>query len=270
MMQSVTKIDVGAQSQLFVAPGSTSVIYFEVTNLRNEPTYHNFNVQDEKRFLRQMEPRFIWLQPNQKESIRVTILVPQGTESGMKDVITLTSQSLIQTQQSVVVTVASNGVVDAWQPRLWYTYNTRCDWRWNCVGGVWSIEVVARDYESGLLSLKSNPEGLLLRAPFIAGTNEEVTATYSASCCEPRVTITAYDLNRNQRTIQLNVDEPWLSEYGIATVVLACLFLILLIILIVIWVRWCISRRRAARDLPSYRPGDRFTDPPRASSSANI
>lgn len=57
LMQSVTKIDVGPQSQLFVAPGSTSVIYFEVTNLRNEPTYHNFNVQDEKRFLRNMEPR---------------------------------------------------------------------------------------------------------------------------------------------------------------------------------------------------------------------
>lgn len=57
LMQSVTKIDVGPQSQLFVAPGSTSVIYFEVTNLRNEPTYHTFNVQDEKRFLRQMEPR---------------------------------------------------------------------------------------------------------------------------------------------------------------------------------------------------------------------
>lgn len=57
MIQSVTKIDVGIQSQLFVAPGSTSVIYFEVTNLRNEPTYHNFNAQDEKRFLRSMEPR---------------------------------------------------------------------------------------------------------------------------------------------------------------------------------------------------------------------
>jgi hypothetical protein len=55
--QSVTKIDVGVQSQLLVAPGSTSVIYFDVTNLRNEPTYHNFNVQDEKRYLRAMEPR---------------------------------------------------------------------------------------------------------------------------------------------------------------------------------------------------------------------
>jgi exosome complex RNA-binding protein Csl4 len=57
IIQSVTKIDVGIQSQLMVAPGSTSIIYFDVTNLRNEPTYHNFNVQDEKRFLRAMEPR---------------------------------------------------------------------------------------------------------------------------------------------------------------------------------------------------------------------
>lgn len=204
--------------------------------------------------------------PNQRETVRVTILIPQGTELGSKNKITLTSQSLVQAQQSVVVTVSTNGVTDSWQPRVWYTYNTRCDWRWNCVGGTWSIEVVARDYETGILSIKSNPEGLLLRAPFTAGTNEEVHATYSASCCEPRVTITAYDLNRNQRTIQLNVDEPWLSEYGIATVVLACLFLICLIILIVIWVKWCLKRRRASRDIPSYRPGDRFTDPPRVSS----
>jgi hypothetical protein len=55
--QTVTKIDVGIQSQLMVAPGSTSIIYFDVTNLRNEPTYHSFNVQDEKRYLRALEPR---------------------------------------------------------------------------------------------------------------------------------------------------------------------------------------------------------------------
>jgi hypothetical protein len=56
-LQSVTKIDVGIQSQLMVAPGSTSIIYFDVTNLRNEPTYHTFNAQDEKRYLRALEPR---------------------------------------------------------------------------------------------------------------------------------------------------------------------------------------------------------------------
>lgn len=56
-IQSVTKIDVGVQSQLLVAPGATSIIYFDVTNLRNEPSYHSFSVQDEKRYLRAMEPR---------------------------------------------------------------------------------------------------------------------------------------------------------------------------------------------------------------------
>jgi hypothetical protein len=196
------------------------------------------------------------LAPNQKESVRVTLMVPQGTELGTKDTVTLTSQGAVQAMQAARVTVSTNGITDAWPPHIWYTYSTRCDWRQNCVGGIWSIEVVARDYESGLLSLRSNPEGLLIRAPYVAGTNEEVKATYTASCCEPRVAITAHDLNRNQRTIQLNVDEPWLSEYGIATVVLAVLFFILLIILIVIWIVWCVRRRRIARDLPTYRPGD--------------
>ena len=56
-LQSVTKIDVGVQSQLLVTPGSTAIIYFDVTNLRAEPSMHNFNVQDEKRFLLGMEPR---------------------------------------------------------------------------------------------------------------------------------------------------------------------------------------------------------------------
>lgn len=59
-MQGVTKVDVGVQSQLLVAPGAQSIIYFDVTNLRSEPTYHSFNVQDEKRYLRAMEPR-LWV-----------------------------------------------------------------------------------------------------------------------------------------------------------------------------------------------------------------
>ena len=150
----------------------------------------------------------MWLQPNQKETVRVTIIVPQGSELGTKDKITLTSQGVVQASQAVMLTVANNAINDPWAPHIWYTYSTRCDWRQSCVGGVWSVEVVARDYESGLMSIKSNPEGLLIRAPYVAGTNDEVKATFTASCCEPRVSITAYDLNRNQKAIQLNVDEP--------------------------------------------------------------
>lgn len=191
----------------------------------------------------------MWLQPNQRETVRVTVMIPQGTELGTKDRITLTSIGPVQASKSVVVMVANNGINDPWAPHLWYTYTTRCEWRQSCVGGVWSIEVVARDWESGMMSLRSNPEGLLLRQPFDAGTNDEVKATYSASCCEPRVSISAYDLNRNQRSIQLNVDAPWLSDYAIATVVLAVLFFTLLIILIVIWIVWCCRRRQMEHNL---------------------
>lgn len=56
MLQSVTKIDLGAQSQLLANPGSTIQIYYEVTNLRDMPSLHNFQVTDEQRFLRALNP----------------------------------------------------------------------------------------------------------------------------------------------------------------------------------------------------------------------
>lgn len=56
-LQAVTKIDLGAQSQLLANPGTTAQIYFELTNLREEPSFHNFQVVDEQRFLRALSPQ---------------------------------------------------------------------------------------------------------------------------------------------------------------------------------------------------------------------
>lgn len=53
-LQFITKIDIGLQSQLLANPGSTVQIYFEITNLREEATFHNFQVVDEQRFLRSL------------------------------------------------------------------------------------------------------------------------------------------------------------------------------------------------------------------------
>lgn len=55
-MQAITKIDLGAQSQLLANPGSTIQIYYEVTNLRDAPSLHTFQVTDEQRFLRALNP----------------------------------------------------------------------------------------------------------------------------------------------------------------------------------------------------------------------
>lgn len=51
-----TRIEIGAQSQLLANPGSTVQIYYEITNLRNMPTFHMFQVVDEQRFLQSLSP----------------------------------------------------------------------------------------------------------------------------------------------------------------------------------------------------------------------
>lgn len=56
VLQSITKIDLGAQSQLLANPGQTIQIHYEITNLRNVPMFHNFQVVDEQRFLRTLNP----------------------------------------------------------------------------------------------------------------------------------------------------------------------------------------------------------------------
>lgn len=198
--------------------------------------------------------------PDQTGTVRVYAAVPTNAALGSKDKITLTSQGVTLTSQAAYLTVTSTGTQDPWQPYIWFTYGSRCDGKTtpgNCAGSIWSVEVSAVDNESGMLRLQSSPKGLLIRSPFIAGTNDEVKGTFTASCCDPRVTITAYDMNRNQRTIQLDVRDIYLSEFGIATVVLGCLFFIVLIILLIILCKWCIKRKRESRDLPVYRGDSR-------------
>lgn len=56
ILQALTKIDLGAQSQLLANPGSTVQIHYEITNLRDVPTFHNFQVIDERSFLRSLTP----------------------------------------------------------------------------------------------------------------------------------------------------------------------------------------------------------------------
>lgn len=53
----MTKIDLGAQTQLLGNPGTTAQIYYEITNLREEPSFHNFQVVDEQRYLRALNPQ---------------------------------------------------------------------------------------------------------------------------------------------------------------------------------------------------------------------
>lgn len=140
---------------------------------------------------------------------------------------------------------------------MYWKYGSRCYGRTDagrCAGSIWSLDITTIDQDTGILRVQSNPKGLLIRDRYTAGTTQEVKATYTASCCTPRVTITSYDLAGNQKSITFDVNEYYLEPMEIVAIVLGVI-LILIIIVAIIWaiVHFCKKRRAASRDLPVYR-----------------
>lgn len=198
----------------------------------------------------------VFVAGGQTIQVTVNLFVPTTAVAGQRNKVTFTARGVTDVQQSVFFTVAGQTIVqDTWAPSLYWTYGSRCEWKTNpgiCSQHVWSVEITAQDGDTGLLRLQSTPKGLLLRNGFTAGTREPVTATFSASCCQPRVTIVAFDGANNQKTITLDVTDIWLSEAGIAAVVVGVILFIVLVILLVILCIWC-RRRKQAQELPIYR-----------------
>lgn len=148
-------------------------------------------------------------------------------------------------------------IQDRTPPLIYWGFGSRCNGRSSagrCGQSVWSLEVNAIDPDSGILRLQSNPRGLAIRMAYMAGTNGEVKATYTASCCTPRVTITAFDLAGNQKTIVVDVNDIYLDEGAIAAITLGSILILILIIALIVWIIWCIRRRRKeTQELPVYR-----------------
>lgn len=115
------------------------------------------------------------------------------------------------------------------------------------------MEITTIDPDTGILRVQSSPRGLLIRDRYTAGTTQEVKATYSASCCTPRVSITSYDLAGNQKTITLDVTEYYLEPVEIVAITLGVILLIVIIIAIVVLIVYCCKKHRETRELPVYR-----------------
>lgn len=198
-----------------------------------------------------------WLTAGQTTTVVLTAYIPPNTEIGAKDKITFTSQGLGLASQAATLTVsAASAVQDARQPNLWWAYGSRCDYKTGpgqCASAVWSLEVTAQDLDTGMLRLQSKPAGLTPRTAFTAGTNNEVKATYTSSCCTTRVTVTAFDVAGNQRAVTLDVTEFILNEASIAAITLGAILLVLILIILICLIIWCCRRRRESRDLEEYR-----------------
>ena len=52
-----TKIEMGTQSQVIIAPGTVGQLYFEVTNTGHELVFYTVQVVDERRYLMRLTPQ---------------------------------------------------------------------------------------------------------------------------------------------------------------------------------------------------------------------
>lgn len=145
---------------------------------------------------------------------------------------------------------------DRTPPVIYWNFGSRCYGRMDagrCAASVWSLELSTFDADSGILRVQSNPKGLLVRSKYTAATKDEIKATYSASCCAPRVTITSYDVAGNQRSITIDVNDFYLGTAEIVAIILGVILLIVIIAIIVAGIVCYCKRKKESRDLPVYR-----------------
>ncbi|EDW52083.1 GM16786 [Drosophila sechellia] len=254
-----TKIELGIESKLLVMAGQTATLLFEVTNMKTETVYSTIQVTDERRFLVQLNPTRLSLRAQGTVTVRLTVLVPTGTAQGTTDRITFTNYGRETSTLAVnLKVVTSIDAQDSTGPTLSWEFGSRCDYltpeSQNCGERFWTVDVTAQDWQSGMMRLQATPpEGLFYRNYYTAGSTEPLKATYMASCCEPKVSLMAFDAAGNQRSLTIDVRDVYLNEAAIAAICLGVILLILLIAALIWSIVWCCRRRKTTLELPTYR-----------------
>ncbi|CAH0698240.1 unnamed protein product [Spodoptera exigua] len=199
----LTAIQIGLASRLYGAPGESLQLHFEVTNYREQSMRFNFGATGELRFLTGINPTSQTITPGQTANVIVSLIISPTAQPGLRDTITFTAYGTTggdQISLSAYVYVANSAEpVDTFAPEIRHTFQGTCLGRTgdDCAQHAWSTTVITRDGQSGLLRLTSSPVGVMYTSDFISGTRQEVTATYRATCCAPRVLLNAVDAYGN-------------------------------------------------------------------------
>ncbi|XP_053622615.1 uncharacterized protein LOC128682111 isoform X2 [Plodia interpunctella] len=256
----LTAVQIGLSSRLYGAPGDSLQLHFEVTNYREQAVNFRFGAVGELRFLRGISPTSQTIPSGQTVNVIVNVGITGSAQPGARDLITFTAYGLEQVSISAYVYVVNTGdtTTDVWSPDVRHNFQGSCIGRQgnDCAQHVWSATVIARDANGGLLRLSSSPTGLVYDSNFISGSREEVIATYRATCCAPRVMVTAVDAFGNANSYVVDIS-GYYTEAAIAAIVLGVFLVIALIALIVFLIYWCVKRRRESRELPSYSTSSR-------------
>lgn len=74
---------------------------------------------------------------------------------------------------------------------------------------------------TGLLRLTSSPVGLVYDSNFVSGTREEVTATYRATCCAPRMLVNAVDSFGNTNSYIVDISSKFMIIFKVIILALS-------------------------------------------------
>ncbi|XP_013139237.1 PREDICTED: uncharacterized protein LOC106103841 [Papilio polytes] len=252
----VTALMIGLGSRLYGSPGDNLQLHFEVSNYREQAVRFSFGATGELRFLRSIEPSSQTIQPGQTLNVIVNLIISTAAQPGVRDFITFTAYGLDQISISAYVYVVSpnESQVDTWAPEVRHSYQGHCLGRMgsDCAEYTWSATIYARD-SGGLLRITSTPLGLTSAqdSTFISGTREEVVTVYRSNCCSTRVVVNAIDIFGNTNSYTMDISN-YITDAGIAAIVLGVLLIIALIAIVIFLITWCVRKRKSSRELPSY------------------
>ncbi|XP_060808472.1 uncharacterized protein LOC106134386 isoform X2 [Amyelois transitella] len=208
----LTAVQIGLSSRLYGAPGDNLQIHFEVSNYREQAVNFRFGAVGELRFLRGISPTSQTVPSGQTVNVIVSVGITTSAQPGARDLITFTAYGVEQVSISAYVYVVNPGetTTDIWAPEVRHNFQGTCIGRQgnDCAQHVWSATIIARDAVGGLLRLSSSPVGLVYDSNFISGSREEVIATYRATCCAPRVMVTAVDAFGNANSYVVDISGP--------------------------------------------------------------
>ncbi|XP_050556879.1 uncharacterized protein LOC118281273 isoform X2 [Spodoptera frugiperda] len=253
----LTAVQIGLASRLYGAPGESLQLHFEVTNYREQAVRFNFGARGELRFLTGINPTSQTVTPGQTVNVIVSLIISPSAQPGLRDTITFTAYVATGGEQisiSAYVYVANSAEpIDTFAPEIWHNFQGTCLGRTgdDCARHTWATTVTSRDSQSGLLRLTSSPVGIMYTSDFVSGTRQEVTATYRANCCAPRVLLNAVDAYGNTNSYIIDSSNH-LTGAAIAAIVLGVLLAIALLALIIFLIVWCVRKRKSSRELPSY------------------
>ncbi|RZF46576.1 hypothetical protein LSTR_LSTR002908 [Laodelphax striatellus] len=239
-------VEVSERSQLSARSGQTVQLYFDVVSFHFRPLAMSFYAQDDRAFIRNVNPTRALVYPQTKIQVAV-IMEVQGINQD-KDTIALTAESIVGPVTGKAYLYTNNQrSEDTAKPDISITTEGYCRDYLSpqvCYSKFWRIDANIRD-SNGLLRIRSVPLGLEYKNEFIAGTMEEVRVHYQSTCCNTRVDIIAIDIYGNINAKTVDIEKVWLTAGEISAIVLGSILAVLLLILLIVAIVFCVRRRRS-------------------------